>query len=112
MSAVPVKSILKNIRNNNIKKFRLARIAERFVKGPTLWERYTTRWTKQSKSECSVVRAIHAGFIEATMEVARKKAWDLLQNMKKSKGLVFKQVNELPTSQQNKPRKSGRISVR
>ena len=58
MSAIPMKSNLQKIVWNIVKKFRHTRVAERLVKerekkGPTLG--LTARWTKQLKSECSVV---------------------------------------------------------
>ena len=57
----PVKSNLQNIGKNKMSRSSDCFVTEPFVKRAreersNLWN-FTTRWTKQSKSECSVVRA-------------------------------------------------------
>ena len=61
VSTIPAKSVSQNIGKNVAKKFRLVRVAERFVterqkRCPTL-AIIRTRWAKRSKSEYSVARA-------------------------------------------------------
>ena len=74
----------------------------------------TTRWTKQSKSECSVVQLGHcADFIEANKEVASKKIRDLHKSIFSVKETSVQAcVNILPTSHQDNSREGCRISVR
>ena len=104
VSAIRVISFLKNV-SNMVKTFRLARVAQRFcesarLNGPTFGH-CTTRCTKRSTSECSVVPASgsFADFIEANMKFAHKNAQEYFFE---SKGLMFKHVknsSDLPTGQ-------------
>ena len=108
MSAIPAKSISQQLGKNIVKKFRLSRIAERFV-NKTSEERSNlgdqiTRWTKQSKSECSVVRATRklCGDLLKQEWNMLTKAWDLQKDTYKAKRTYVQACensSDLPTKQ-------------
>ena len=106
VSAIPVRSI-----SQDIVKFRLARVADRFVKerekkGPTLGGqsgRSLNALSCEQLGSCADV-------FEANMDFARKKA--CTRTGAQSKEPLTRHVKNLPTSQQDISRESCRISVR
>ena len=97
------------------KRFRLSRVAQRFVQEHEK-QSYTLGIKNQRGQNGRSLNALSheqlgscAEFIEANMEFARKKAWDLHKNMKNVKRT---HVQILPTAEQNNTKESCRISVR
>ena len=96
VSAIPAKSILQTIGKNLFKKFRLSRVThpsvnERETKGPILEIIQQGGQIRRSPSVLSCEQlGSCAGFVEASVEFARNKAWELLKNTHKVKGICVK----------------------
>ena len=114
-----VKSVLQNIGKNIVKKFRLSRITERFVKerekkGPTLGSEHRGGQSSRSPNALSYEQ-LGSGvdfFEEHMASVRKKKHGTCARTYLMSEGLTFKCVKNLSTSQQDNSRHSCRISVR
>ena len=98
MSAIPVKSILRKFGITIVKKFRLARVAERFVKerekkDPTLGILVLGGRSSRGPNAVSYKQLGNcADVIDANMEFCSQEAWDLHNIFLKSKGLMFNHV--------------------
>ena len=95
-----------------VKKFRLARVAERLApeskkKGPTLGIIQKGGQSGRSPNTLSYEQlGSCADSVKVNMEFARKKALNSHRTSTKSKGLVFRHVKNPPTSKQDDSRGS------
>ena len=92
VSAIPVNSILQKIGKNIVTNFRLARVAERFVKerkkkSPTLELYNNVDEAVEVRMLCLTSNSdVVQTLVEAYMDLVCKKAWDLHKNISKVRG--------------------------